>query len=503
MDNAIRETTKTIRAANSRKNHSSSKKESNPFATTLSESPEAPPNSPELLPYQVKYEISYYGDKVSDIDRMTDILATAFEHEATKDGYLGELPETPELTNYIRYDTEVPGHYLMESPTTNMPLKQLPIGGAKTLVRHSNTYFGQKTSGTLLNIHRKTYFSGCRIRIDNITYRFSPESSGSDLEYINSYTNTMGVSIPYQEAFKDATNSNFSTGTPPPNNPTESKSIPITQLLLNQNAQERAKKNQGLDSERYQKLHALGERSKAFRQRANPYLQSMTPENYIRTKIVNFIKNGFYAANPGAGSNYSRVNHAYLNNTVTGLVSEIQTIIDIMEKITGMDLGILHGILEKLKASQSENYQEFLLALRPYYHQLFNLLEGASKILGIFVPQAPPQDADKVTKEELRWMNALDNTVQMVLGRISDNTLSSGIRTNISLFKTKQSHLFNSHAQPLYEKYEQMIKNGLLSYLEKVVEEVQRIEAVFVQQDKDSTKILINVSEDALETDKP
>ena len=180
--------------------------------------------------------------------------------------------------------------------------------------------------------------------------------------------------------------------------------------------------------------------------------------------------------------NYSRLDplniKALLNQAMERTeFSKVSPVIEAISKILDFIPNNLGGLLKTLfqffEGLQERIYQKHLLALRPYYESLWNgiikPLQGILEKLGILIPEKPELQ-DKVSKEEITWMQAMDQAMKKIIYLYQKNSLPQSIRSKLTLALSREAELHERFITPLKGLYENELKDSLINFILKLKE---------------------------------
>ena len=201
--------------------------------------------------------------------------------------------------------------------------------------------------------------------------------------------------------------------------------------------------------------------------------------------------------------NYSRLDplnikalldQAMERTELKGFSPLIEMVSKIMDLIPNQLRGILKTLFQFFEGLQEKIYQKHLLALRPYYESLWlEVLKPLQSLLqkfGILLPEKPELQ-EKVSKEEITWMQAMDQVMKKIIYLYQKNSLPQGIRNKLAHALSREAELYQEHVAPLNTSYESEIKNSLIEFLLKLKEKILIKPNLLRTKNAETTEILI------------
>ena len=175
----------------------------------------------------------------------------------------------------------------------------------------------------------------------------------------------------------------------------------------------------------------------------------------------------------------------------------IEMVSKIMDLIPNQLRGILKTLFQFFEGLQERIYQKHLLALRPYYESLWNeVLKPLQSILekfGILLPEKPELQA-KVSKEEVTWMQAMDQVMKKIIYLYQKNSLPQGIRSKLTFALSREAELHERFITPIKGSFEEELKNSLINFILKLKEKILiRPNTVHIQKQNNTTEGLVRV----------
>ena len=175
----------------------------------------------------------------------------------------------------------------------------------------------------------------------------------------------------------------------------------------------------------------------------------------------------------------------------------IEMVSKIMDLIPNQLRGILKTLFQFFEGLQERIYERHLLALRPYYESLWNeVLKPLQSILekfGILLPEKPELQA-KVSKEEVTWMQAMDQVMKKIIYLYQKNSLPQGIRSKLTFALSREAELHERFITPIKGSFEEELKNSLINFILKLKEKILiRPNTVHIQKQNNTTEGLVRV----------
>ena len=175
----------------------------------------------------------------------------------------------------------------------------------------------------------------------------------------------------------------------------------------------------------------------------------------------------------------------------------IEMVSKMMDLIPNQLRGILKTLFQFFEGLQERIYQKHLLALRPYYESLWNeVLKPLQSILekfGILLPEKPELQ-DKVSKEEITWMQAMDQVMKKIIYLYQKNSLPQSIRNKLTLALSKEAELHERFITPIKGSYEQELKDSLINFILKLKEKILPNPNALHVEKPQTTEILIRLA---------
>ena len=175
------------------------------------------------------------------------------------------------------------------------------------------------------------------------------------------------------------------------------------------------------------------------------------------------------------------------------VIEAISKILDFIPNNLG---GILKTLFEVFESFKDKIYEKHLLALRPYYESLWNeIIKPLQSILekfGILLPEKPELQ-DKVSKEEITWMQAMDQVMKKIIYLYQKNSLPQGIRNKLTLALSREAELHERFITPIKGSFEQELKDSLIQFILKLKEKILPNPNALHVEKPQTTEILIRL----------
>ena len=181
-----------------------------------------------------------------------------------------------------------------------------------------------------------------------------------------------------------------------------------------------------------------------------------------------------------------------LSSKMAAFLTAVESIL----KALGLNMNLMHLILEFVERLQQAQVQKFLVAIMPYYEKLAQMLRPIAEALGLEFPEQPQNESpQRVTQAERSWMGQIDRILAEVKRRFeTDKTLSPEIKETIAKLFLQQTVLYDNTVAPMIEDFRQKLREVPLAHLLEFLQGIRFDQMVTLRQDKSSLEAVVNLA---------
>ena len=182
---------------------------------------------------------------------------------------------------------------------------------------------------------------------------------------------------------------------------------------------------------------------------------------------------------------------------INNILQLISKILEALEQLTGLDLGILQLMIDALGGLHDSMVKEYRIAIMSFYMQYANVLRLFEKVLGYVVPDDPQEESS--LEEEKSFRGRIDTITHNIIQMRQNPNQTLQVKQAIEHILTAQLNLYKEIIEPWKKKNITRLRNRLLNFLDQVRMVLGRSKEgdVFIQEETDHTNIMIHFPQGA------